>query len=165
MVLLTVQRCYLLFCFASVTIEAVIALDGDTLVTLEGKSAARRAAQAEMAMRGWNYVDLRQAAGIDAGTVADFLSGDRWPKLRTQGRIEAAFDWPPGTLTAIADGQPAPSRPNDPHSGLSPAEQGIMKLRNISEVERQVLLALLRGLRSSGSGSSDEAVDRERTEN
>jgi hypothetical protein len=77
--------------------------------TEDGRAAARRAVGAQMSERGWNPADLAKAAGIDPGTVGDFLSGARWPKQRTQGRIEKALDWAPGTLMAIATGAPAPA--------------------------------------------------------
>lgn len=74
-------------------------------------SNQRRAADAvaaRMAHLEWNNTQLVAATGADPGTIGDFLNGKRWPKLGTQGKIERAIGWPPGTLRAIAAGSPAP---------------------------------------------------------
>jgi hypothetical protein len=71
----------------------------------------RRAADAvaaRMAHLEWNNTQLVAATGADPGTIGDFLNGKRWPKLGTQGKIERALEWSPGTLRAIAAGGPAP---------------------------------------------------------
>lgn len=65
-----------------------------------------------MAHLEWNNAALVTAAGVDAGTVGDFLNGQRWPKLGTQGKLERALRWPAGTLRAIAMGEDAPA-PDD----------------------------------------------------
>jgi hypothetical protein len=77
----------------------------------------RRAADAvaaRMAHLEWNNTQLVAATGVDPGTIGDFLNGKRWPKLGTQGKIESALDWRPGTLRSIAAGGPAP----DPSAGV-----------------------------------------------
>lgn len=80
----------------------------------EGQSKARLAVQAAMASRGMNPGDLARRASVDAGTVGDFLSGQRWPKLRTQGRIEDALGWDAGTIAAIVNGAEPPSPKTEP---------------------------------------------------
>src|SRR5690349_1759706 len=82
----------------------------------------RRAADAvaaRMAHLEWNNTQLVTATGADPGTIGDFLNGKRWPKLGTQGKIERALDWPPGTLRAIAAGAAAP----EPAAGVGTARQ------------------------------------------
>jgi hypothetical protein len=74
----------------------------------EGRTLARLAVQAEMAHRQWTNTELAKRSRLDLNTVGDFLSGARWPKSPTQGRIESAIGWPPGTLSAIAAGLAAP---------------------------------------------------------
>lgn len=54
---------------------------------------------------------LVEATGADPGTISDFLHGLRWPKLSTQGKIEAALGWPPGTIRSIGNGADAPAIP------------------------------------------------------
>lgn len=71
----------------------------------------RRAAQsvaAWLAAHHKNPAWLVDQTGADPGTVGDFLNGHRWPKLGTQGKIEAAIGWAPGTLRAVGNGDPAP---------------------------------------------------------
>lgn len=79
---------------------------------MKSREAARRnvrlAVQAHMARRGWNKVELQQAAGIDPNTAGDFLSGERWPQARTLSRIELALEWQPGTIAAALEGEPLP---------------------------------------------------------
>lgn len=51
-----------------------------------------------------NIAWLADKAEVDPGTVGDFLNGSRWPKVRTQGRLEKALGWPAGTIHQIAQG-------------------------------------------------------------
>ncbi len=74
----------------------------------EGRTRARLAIHAEMSHRRWTNTELSRQAGVDINTIGDFLSGARWPKSPTQGRLEAALGWPPGTITAIAAGMEVP---------------------------------------------------------
>lgn len=74
----------------------------------EGRTRARLAIQAEMSHRRWTNTELSKRAGVDINTIGDFLSGARWPKSPTQGRLEAALEWPPGTISAIAAGMEVP---------------------------------------------------------
>jgi hypothetical protein len=55
-----------------------------------------------------NTAWLVRQTEADPGTIGDFLNGNRWPKYKTQGRIEKALGWAAGTLTAIADGDEVP---------------------------------------------------------
>ena len=80
------------------------------MATPEGRAAARRTVMGEMSARGWNPAHLADTAGIDYGTVGDFLNGKRWPKLATLGRIDTALGWTPGTLAALGEElSPAPT--------------------------------------------------------
>lgn len=69
--------------------------------------AQRRASDAVaawMAARRRNNAWLVDVSNADPGTIGDFLNGRRWPKLGTQGRIEAALGWPSGTIRQIGNG-------------------------------------------------------------
>lgn len=73
----------------------------------DGRTRARLAVSAEMAHRGWAAARLASESGADPGTIGDFLAGKRWIKLPTQGKIERALDWAPGTIATIeAGGEP-----------------------------------------------------------
>lgn len=65
------------------------------------RDTARQAVAAQMADRGWDPVDLAREAKADLDTVTLFLNGSRWPKISTQGRIERALGWAPGSVAAI----------------------------------------------------------------
>lgn len=45
-----------------------------------------------------------EKAGIDPGTLGDFLDGARWAQPRTRTKIEKALGWPAGLIMDIADG-------------------------------------------------------------
>lgn len=57
-----------------------------------------------MTGRGWTNADLARAAGVDAGTVGDFLGGVRWPKGITKAKFAAALGWTPESLDRIERG-------------------------------------------------------------
>lgn len=70
----------------------------------ETQRRASRAVARWLSQREHNVAWLVRQTGSDPGTIGDFLNGNRWPKFKTQGRIEKALSWPDGTLTAIGDG-------------------------------------------------------------
>ena len=117
--------------------------------TPENEDRARQAVAAELAARQRNPSWLTREAGIDPGTLADFLAGHRWPKTATQGRIERALGWEPGTVNAIANGAPAPESPQDPDDGED-LDELLQELRNASPEQRRALRDLLRSMRATG---------------
>ena len=74
----------------------------------EGQRRASKAVAAWLAHHERNQVWLARQTEVDPGTIGDFLGGTRWPKFKTQGRIEKALGWPSGTIVNIADGGPIP---------------------------------------------------------
>lgn len=74
----------------------------------EDQRRASRAVATWLSYHERNAAWLVRQTEADPGTIGDFLNGNRWPKFRTQGRIEKALGWPPGAMTAIADGANAP---------------------------------------------------------
>lgn len=70
---------------------------------------ASRAVTAWLAHHERNTAWLVRQTEADPGTIGDFLNGNRWPKFKTQGRIEKALGWPAGTMTAISDGAEPPN--------------------------------------------------------
>jgi hypothetical protein len=78
------------------------------MVQTNNQRRAADAVAARMAHLEWNNTQLVAATGADPGTIGDFLNGKRWPKLGTQGKIERALGWSPGTLRTVAAGGPAP---------------------------------------------------------
>lgn len=74
----------------------------------KNQQRAAQAVAARMAHLEWNNAQLVTATRADPGTIGDFLNGKRWPKIGTQGKIERAIGWKPGTLAAIAAGGPDP---------------------------------------------------------
>ncbi|HET6154322.1 MAG TPA: hypothetical protein VFE15_15365 [Marmoricola sp.] len=79
----------------------------------KNQQRAAHAVASWMAHLEWNNTQLVAATGADPGTIGDFLNGKRWPKIGTQGKIERALGWTPGTLRTIASGgaEPDPASP------------------------------------------------------
>jgi hypothetical protein len=120
------------------------------MITREHQDRARQAVSAELAARQRNPLWLTQAAGIDAGTLADFLGGSRWPKTSTQGKIERAIGWQPGTINAIAHGAPAPEPAGMAAGGDQDLDELIAELRNAPPERRKLLRDLLASWRQTG---------------
>ena len=74
----------------------------------ESQRNASDAVAAWLAKNRRNPAWLVHATGADPGTIGDFLNGQRWPKLGTQGKIEHALGWPAGTIRLIGNGAAAP---------------------------------------------------------
>jgi len=79
-----------------------------TMAQTSNQQRAAHAVAAWMAHLEWNNTQLVAATGADPGTIGDFLNGKRWPKIGTQGKIERALGWTPGTMRLIASGGPEP---------------------------------------------------------
>lgn len=60
-----------------------------------------------------NNTWLAETAKVDPGTVGDFLAGERWPKIGTQGKIEKALGWPAGVIRQIGNGDDTIEPPMD----------------------------------------------------
>lgn len=110
--------------------------------------AQRRASDAVaswMAEREWNISQLVAATGADPGTIGDFLNGKRWPKIGTQGKIEKALAWPPGTLRAIARGEDPPRTTPEPATSPRDRERDAYReavmASSLSDRDKRLLLA------------------------
>lgn len=74
----------------------------------ENQRRASDAVAAWLAHQRRNPAWLVAETRADPGTIGDFLNGSRWPKLGTQGKIEAALGWRPGTIRQIGNGGDVP---------------------------------------------------------
>lgn len=115
----------------------------------EGRARARQAVYVAMAQREWNPTDLQRGAGLDPGTVGDFLNGSRWPRPKTLAKVERALGWPAGSIAAMELGADAPSEDQGPAE--LPVEEHDADFRRIdemaiSEAEKAVLRATLTAL-------------------
>lgn len=85
-------------------------------MTEEQMRRAARYIDAAMGTKGWNRIDLAREAGVDGGTVTDFLDGNRWPQTATRAKIETALGLDIGDISAAAEGE-ANVRPLTQHDG------------------------------------------------
>lgn len=109
--------------------------------------AAGAAVEAAAGEKGWNGRDLAKVASVDPGTVADLISGKRWPRSTTRARIEKALEWPSGSIHHVANGGAVPGASSSAHdrgSWLPP------EVDNLSPRDRRVLLALVDALVDPG---------------
>lgn len=78
----------------------------------EEQRRASQAVAAWLAANGRGEAWLAREASADPATISTFLSGERWPKITTQGRIEKAIGWPHGTIHQIRYGGDVPVIPD-----------------------------------------------------
>jgi lambda repressor-like predicted transcriptional regulator len=70
----------------------------------EGRDRARRRINEELAKIPMSPTDLSRKAGVDPDTVADFLSGRRWPQVGNRHKIAVALNWTPESIELIVGG-------------------------------------------------------------
>ena len=71
---------------------------------MQTRDEARQAVRDAMSAAGLTNSDLARAARVDIGTVNDFLSGSRWPRLTTLGKLDEALGWEVGSIDRTARG-------------------------------------------------------------
>jgi transcriptional regulator with XRE-family HTH domain len=97
---------------------------------------AREAVRTAMGQKGMSNKELAQAAGVDEGTVGDFLNGKRWPRPGNLVKLDTALGWDAGTIARVGTGGAVPNvRPDrddpgvlldiaaDAYADLSPEER------------------------------------------
>ena len=62
-----------------------------------------------MTRHGWTPAELAVRAGVDPGTVRDFVNGERWPQTKSRSAIEDALEVGRGTLELVARGMYDPT--------------------------------------------------------
>lgn len=78
---------------------------------------------------------LARRAGVDTGTVSDFLTGQRWPRAGTRSKLEKALYLPPGSIEAVYEGT------LDQDSAISDAVYQFQQARNKRLQEHKELVA------------------------
>lgn len=105
------------------------------------QDAAIEAAQARMDELELTQRDVAARAGVDLKTVNNFLTAKTWPRAMQRGRIEAALEWPNGTLQQIARGG---SPPGQVRQGDDPNEEIIRSLPHLLPEDRDLFLDVYR---------------------
>ena len=85
-----------------------------------GIARAGAAAAAKRRELGITQRSLARDGVINAGALIAFEKGRSWPRRQTRIRLEQVLGWPPGTISGIRSGGPAPLLRADP---LRPASQ------------------------------------------
>lgn len=71
--------------------------------TKAGEQRARTVVERAMSEVGYSTAALAREAGIDPGTVGDFLLGKRWPRREKLAAMERVLLLAPGTVTKLAE--------------------------------------------------------------
>lgn len=75
------------------------------------RELARRAVRRAIAAEG--RLAFAKRAGVDPGTLAHFLDGNRWPQSRTTAKIEAALGWQSGHILDLVEGSTTHELPSE----------------------------------------------------
>lgn len=95
----------------------------------EGRDRARDAYRRRMSELGWGATEVAAAGDIsDPATVRAFVAGDSWPWAKNRKKLEAAVEWPAGTLDELARGGTLQTEGKDPV--VSAVEQSALTRAN-----------------------------------
>lgn len=86
--------------------------------------------------------ELADLAGIDAKTIGNLETRDRWPIARTRARIEEALGWPDGEMTRLAEEGEGPLVPQEVVTAIERAYRddpaaGREAVRALEAIERE----------------------------
>lgn len=95
-----------------------------------------------MGQLGLTQLQLAQRAGVDVSTLSTFFNGHHWPQARTRAKLEAALDWPVGTLQEIAAGGKPPGETK--RTGADPVEAQILAIPHLLDQDRELFLRVYR---------------------
>jgi transcriptional regulator with XRE-family HTH domain len=108
----------------------------------------RSAITRRMTDLGWNTADLAREAGVDPGTVGDFLNGKiRSPQRATRAAISRALGWDADAIDQLRAGNPdaattvRPTVEDAAHVMLDLPDEA---LHGLSEVEKEEVRAAAR---------------------
>lgn len=103
-----------------------------------GRQNAARAAEQQMGQLGLTQLQLAERARLDPTTISTFFNGHHWPQARTRAKLEAALEWPVGTLGDIAGGSKPPGDPKPTDS--DPVEAQILAIPHLLDQDRELFL-------------------------
>lgn len=107
-------------------------------VSTDGRRTAARAAEVQMGRLGLTQLQLAERAQLDPTTISTFFNGHHWPQARTRAKLEAALEWPVGTLGDIAGGGKPPGTPNP--KDADPVEAQILAIPHLLDADRELFL-------------------------
>lgn len=91
-----------------------------------------------MGQLGLTQLQLAERARLDPTTISTFFNGHHWPQARTRAKLEAALEWPVGTLADIAAGGKPPGDPKP--TDADPVEAQILAIPHLLDQDRDLFL-------------------------
>jgi transcriptional regulator with XRE-family HTH domain len=91
-----------------------------------------------MGRLGLTQLQLAARARLDPTTISTFFNGHHWPQARTRAKLEAALEWPIGTLGDIAGGAKPPGGPR--RTDEDPVEAQIVAIPHLLDLDRELFL-------------------------
>lgn len=91
-----------------------------------------------MGRLGLTQSQLAERAHLDPTTISTFFNGHHWPQSRTRAKLEAALEWPLGTLGEIASGKKPPDESNP--ADADPIEAQILAIPHLLDQDRELFL-------------------------
>lgn len=118
------------------------------------REAARREVRRAVAATGMTRLAFADRAGVDPGTLGDFLDGKRWAQAPTQRKIEKALKWPAGQISELELG----ATNGAPAGGVS-VEDAILADDSLPEIAKAHLLSQVTLLRHLRDGLPPELAE------
>lgn len=98
-----------------------------------------------MGKLGLTQLQLAERAHLDPTTISTFFNGHHWPQARTRAKLEAALEWPVGTLGEIAGGARAPTEAKA--TDADPIEAQIAAMPHLLDEDRELFLRVYKSRR------------------
>lgn len=91
-----------------------------------------------MSQLGLTQEQLAERAQVHVSTLSTFFNGHHWPQARTRAKLEAALQWPVGTLQEISAGAKPPGEPKP--TDADPIEAQILAIPHLLDQDRELFL-------------------------
>jgi transcriptional regulator with XRE-family HTH domain len=121
------------------------------------RETASREVRRAVAATGLTRAAFAKRAGVDAGTLGDFLDGKRWAQAPTRRKIERALKWPAGRISEL---EQEPDATESLPSTIEAAIRDDPSLQPIAKAHLLTQVALLRYLRDGLPPELAEELER-----
>lgn len=120
------------------------------------RADAAREVRLAVEATGLTRKDFAAKAQVDLGTLADFISGARWPQAPTRKKIENALRWPAGRIAELEEADLS-TMPAD-----SSIEDAIHRAEDLLPEAKEHLLRQVALLRRVQAADATQAAETEK---